>query len=113
MCQNFDLTHKPPLTHCLGSLAGIIFFVVFKLPFCWAILSVLFVVLSHPDLQDSSLAPGLFITRLSSNDRNAKCCTKARVEKISEKAGHYVTIYEQLNEPSLYVFVNFLLLDLS
>ena len=26
MCQNFDLTHKPPLTHCLGSLAGIIVF---------------------------------------------------------------------------------------
>ena len=25
MCQNFDSTHKPPLTHCLGSLAGIIF----------------------------------------------------------------------------------------
>ena len=24
MCQNFDLTHKPPLTRCLGSLAGII-----------------------------------------------------------------------------------------
>ena len=22
MCQNFALTHKPPLTHCLGSLAG-------------------------------------------------------------------------------------------
>ena len=23
--SKFDLTHKPPLTHCLGSLAGIIF----------------------------------------------------------------------------------------
>ena len=23
---NFDLTHKPPLTHCLGSLAGIMIF---------------------------------------------------------------------------------------
>ena len=26
MCQNFDLTHKPTLTHCLGPLAGINFF---------------------------------------------------------------------------------------
>ena len=25
MCQNFDLTHTSPLTHCLGPLAGIIF----------------------------------------------------------------------------------------
>ena len=24
--SKFDLTHKPPLTHCLGSLAGIIIF---------------------------------------------------------------------------------------
>ena len=24
--SKFDLTHKPPLTHCLGSLAGIICF---------------------------------------------------------------------------------------
>ena len=26
MCQNFDLTHKPPQTHCLGSLVGNFFF---------------------------------------------------------------------------------------
>ena len=25
MCHNFVLTHTPPLAHCLGSLAGIIF----------------------------------------------------------------------------------------
>ena len=31
MCQNFGLTFKPPLTHCLGSLAGI--FDVFILKF--------------------------------------------------------------------------------
>ena len=35
MCQNFALTHKHPLTHCLGSLAGIIVF--FLLSFLWVL----------------------------------------------------------------------------